>query len=243
MSSNVVKMFRSPSSMVPRKTADGSGRDARERIKESSRASSSRSIVPMNTAPPLRLAGSPLASASAAFFFGVRLRRRLFFFSGRGAPVPSASPPVAAGANAPRRRDVATTRFAVIETADARKGATGATPRALMPDAPRAGRLDASGTRPRGASAVAAVMASQCASGKIGTAEVAFLPPNSQKSLILFLCGSGTREIFLWGFSLFRPIIESLVRIRANIHARTMGPNTVCAFHFPTFPVPSFQRL
>ena len=188
MSSNVVKMFRSPSSMVPRKTADGSGRDARERIKESSRASSSRSIVPMNTAPPLRLAGSPLASASAAFFFGARLRRRLFFFSGRGAPVPSASPPVAAGANAPRRRDVATTRFAVIETADARKGATGATPRALMPDAPRAGRLDASGTRPRGASAVAAVMAWQCTSGKIGTAEVAFLPPKPHP----LLCGSGT---------------------------------------------------
>ena len=193
MSSNVAKRFRSPSSMVPRNTALGSGLDARERIKESSRASSSRSIVPMNTAPPLPLGppfvaapppAPPPASASAAFFFGARLRRRLFFFSGR-APVP-ASPSVAA-ANAPRRRGVAT-RDAVIETRDARKGATGATPRALMPDAPRAGRLDASGTRPRGASAVAAVMAWQCTSGKIGTAEVAFLPPKPHP----LLCGSGT---------------------------------------------------
>ena len=80
------------------------------------------------------------------------------FFSGC-APVPP-SPPEEVAANATRRRGVAT-RFAVVETRDALEGGTGA----LMPDAPRAGRLDASGTRTCAAraSAVAAVMAS-CAS-------------------------------------------------------------------------------
>ena len=63
--------------------------------------------------------------------------------------------------------------------------------------------------------------------------------PFCRQSLILFCVAQERREIFLWGFSVFSPIIESLVRIRAGIHTRITGPNTVCAFHFPT----NLQRL
>ena len=151
--------------MVPRNTAFGSGLDASERMRTSSRSLSSRSMVPMNTAPPDDLDGDggeaarrlgfdgalfvpsavPDAAAlgfapetappSAVFFLGARLRRRLFF------SVLAASPPGGAVAPSPseaaaRFRANGTRRVICGPGVRARRGATGATTRADIPVAP-----------------------------------------------------------------------------------------------------------
>ena len=152
--------------MVPRNTAFGSGLDASERMRTSSRSLSSRSMVPMNTAPPDDLDGDggeaarPLgfdgalfvssavpdaaalgfaaetAPPSAVFFLGARLRRRLFFSVLAAPPPGGAVAPSPSEAAARFRANVGVRRVICGPGVRARRGATGATTRADIPVAP-----------------------------------------------------------------------------------------------------------